>query len=266
MLFPFRVASMPAVRYDLSGGLPTCLLLFIYQDYSVICIFKKLMWSWYGTCIFLLNKFCLSLSVWVWIQGERSTMEPGDQTLQDQNITIHNSIHNVNWFRTKSYITNEETLMSRNPTPPKSIDELNCVFLNADTLTNKLSELHLQTKTERPHIIGINEVLPKNHNRQIHPEEFILDGYEMIIHPNVNKNTGRGTLLYVHNTISHKQISISPDNEEFQEALFTEIKLNAKDNSCVHACTGEENQTLKIIISCSKLSVQYQIRSTVTFL
>ena len=23
--FPFRVASMPAVRYDLSGGLPTCL-------------------------------------------------------------------------------------------------------------------------------------------------------------------------------------------------------------------------------------------------
>ena len=41
--FPFRVAFMPAVRYDLSGGLPTCLWLFIYQDYSVICISKKLM-------------------------------------------------------------------------------------------------------------------------------------------------------------------------------------------------------------------------------
>ena len=41
--FPFRVASMPAVRYDLSGGLPTCLWLFIYQHYSVICISKKLM-------------------------------------------------------------------------------------------------------------------------------------------------------------------------------------------------------------------------------
>ena len=40
--FPFRVASMPAVRYDLSGGLPTCLWLFIYQDYSVICISKSL--------------------------------------------------------------------------------------------------------------------------------------------------------------------------------------------------------------------------------
>ena len=41
--FPFQVASMPAVRYDLSGGLPTCLCLFIYQDYSVICISKELM-------------------------------------------------------------------------------------------------------------------------------------------------------------------------------------------------------------------------------
>ena len=155
--------------------------------------------------------------------------------------------------------------MSRNPTLPKSIDELNSVFLNTDTLTNKMSELHLLTKTERPHIIGINEVLPKNHNHQIHPEEFTLDGYELIIHPNVNENTGRGTLLYVHNTISHKQISISPDNEEFQEALFTKIKLNAKDTplwACMYR-RGEydpENNEL------FQVSVQYQIRSTATFL
>ena len=64
------------------------------------------------------------------------------------------------------------------------------------TLSNKVLEFHLQTKTERPHIIGINEVLSKNHNRQIHPKEFILDGYEMIIPPNVNKNTGRGSCYF----------------------------------------------------------------------
>ena len=39
---PFRVASMPAVRYDLSGGLPTCLWLFIHQDCCAIsCISKE---------------------------------------------------------------------------------------------------------------------------------------------------------------------------------------------------------------------------------
>ena len=83
------------------------------------------------------------------IQGERSTIETGDQMLQDQNIIIHNSAHNVYRCRTKSCITNNQTLLSRNPTLPKSIDESNFVFLNADTLTSKMSKLHL-------HIIGIN--------------------------------------------------------------------------------------------------------------
>ena len=35
---PFRVASMPAVRFDLDGGLLTCLYFIIYQGYNVICI------------------------------------------------------------------------------------------------------------------------------------------------------------------------------------------------------------------------------------
>ena len=33
---PLRVAPMPAVRYDLNGGLPTCIRLIIYQEYMVI--------------------------------------------------------------------------------------------------------------------------------------------------------------------------------------------------------------------------------------
>ena len=82
-------------------------------------------------------------------------MEPGDQTLRNQKITIRNTTHNVNRCRTKGCTTNNQILLSSNPTLPKSINELNCVFLNADTLTNKMSELHLLTKTERPHIIGI---------------------------------------------------------------------------------------------------------------
>ena len=42
-LFRFRVAFMPAVRYNLSGGLPTWLWSVAMQDYSAIYIFKKLM-------------------------------------------------------------------------------------------------------------------------------------------------------------------------------------------------------------------------------
>ena len=33
---PLRVAPMPAVWYDLNGGLPTCIRFIIYQEYMVI--------------------------------------------------------------------------------------------------------------------------------------------------------------------------------------------------------------------------------------
>ena len=59
-----RVASMPAVRSDLNGGLLTCLCFIMYQEYTVICIFDQmhvnLIWYLYP---FMLNKICLSLSL-----------------------------------------------------------------------------------------------------------------------------------------------------------------------------------------------------------
>ena len=62
--FPLRVASMPAVRSDLNGGLLTCLCFIMYQEYTVICIFDQmhvnLIWYLYP---FMLNKICLSLSL-----------------------------------------------------------------------------------------------------------------------------------------------------------------------------------------------------------
>ena len=33
---PLRVAPMSAVRYDLNGGLPTCIIVIIYPEYMVI--------------------------------------------------------------------------------------------------------------------------------------------------------------------------------------------------------------------------------------
>ena len=48
---PLRAASIPAITYDITRGLPTCL----YYSYIRIigfCVFKKLMDKWYGTCIY----------------------------------------------------------------------------------------------------------------------------------------------------------------------------------------------------------------------
>ena len=62
---PFRMAFIPAVRYDLSGGLPTCL----WYDSLYIRIIWLLVYLW-NLCkadmvfvFFMLNKFFLSLSL-----------------------------------------------------------------------------------------------------------------------------------------------------------------------------------------------------------
>ena len=52
------------VRYDLNGGLPTCIRFYIYQDYMAIvywCFFVNLIWYLY---LFWLNKHSLSLSLY----------------------------------------------------------------------------------------------------------------------------------------------------------------------------------------------------------
>ena len=54
------------------------------------------------------------------------------------------------------------------------------MFLNADTLTNKIPEFQYLIREHNSHLIGVNEVLPKNFSRTINVEEFNLEGYEMV--------------------------------------------------------------------------------------
>ena len=124
------------------------------------------------------------------------------------------------------------------------------MFLNADSLTNKLAELKVITDDYQPHIIGINEVLPKNFSRKIYPEEFSLDGYEMLAHQSVTDNTGRGTIMYVHKSITYKQIEVKIGNKEFHEAILIEVNLANADKllcACLYRrgeSNGENNELL----------------------
>ena len=98
--------------------------------------------------------------------------------------------------------------------------------LNADILTNKLPEFSLIVREHDPDIIGVNEVLPKSYNRKIYQEEFQIDGYEMIYHKNVSENKGRGSILYVKNGLTNKELNLDID---FEENIITEIPLSGSD-------------------------------------
>ena len=76
-------------------------------------------------------------------------------------------------------------------------DNLTGIFTNADTQTNKMTELLALIKEHNPDIIGVNEVLPKFFKHKIYPEEFLVENYEMIVHPNVEANRGRVSIMHV---------------------------------------------------------------------
>ena len=108
------------------------------------------------------------------------------------------------------------------------LEKIKVSFTNVDCLTNKLSELSNRVEIEKPLILGVSEVLPKNIKNKIIPEIFNLDNYEMITHPNIKINTGRGSILYIHKSLSYKQITLA-DITNFDEIIPIEIKLNKTD-------------------------------------
>ena len=100
--------------------------------------------------------------------------------------------------------------------------------LNADMLTNKLPELELLSREHSPDIIGVNEVLPKSYKNKIYPEEFHIDGYEMIPHRNVSENKGRGSILYIREGMINKELHLDKD-DYFEENIIVEIPLTGND-------------------------------------
>ncbi len=112
--------------------------------------------------------------------------------------------------------------------------KLKVLFTNCDTLTNKLPELQAYIDNYQPMIIGLNEVKPKHFKRDLTVEEFRLNGYEIMPHPNIEvKDSGRGTILHVHNSLPAKQINIDINGEAFQEVVFSEVSLGAEDKLLV---------------------------------
>ena len=120
------------------------------------------------------------------------------------------------------------------------------LFTNADTLTNKMAELQLRINIHKPHIIGINEVLPKFYREKIYPEQFAIKDYEMVPHPNIEANKGRGSVLYIHKSIKFKEVKF---NTSLEEGIFAEIKLKGNDTllcACIYRRgeSSEENNDI----------------------
>ena len=113
----------------------------------------------------------------------------------------------------------------RNPVVNCS-NKLVCVQLNADSLSNKMAEFELIIREYNPDIIGVSEVLPKNSRIKIYAEQFNITGYNMIPHKNVVSNKGRGSAMYIKNSLDYKEVTFEPEKGHFEEGIFIEINTS----------------------------------------
>ena len=98
-------------------------------------------------------------------------MEYGNKTLQNKTVK-HTSSNKSNHTAPTTNKLKRKSNLGQN-TKYEAIctfNQLNCVLLNADTLTNKMPELLLMIREYKPDVIMVNEVLPQNFSRIIHME------------------------------------------------------------------------------------------------
>lgn len=143
---------------------------------------------------------------------------------------------------------------------PSGLPTISILFTNADTLNQgKMSELQQRIITEKPLIVAISEVKPKNSSKEItlqkpkdYYKETTLQDYAIpgyTLHPtNLDTKTGRGIAVYTHESINRSVIQIQLDSV-FEEACLLEIRLRGGDillfgcvyRSPTHSANSDQN-------------------------
>ena len=122
--------------------------------------------------------------------------------------------------------------------------EFKCLYTNADSFMNKLSEFKERIKLCDYKIMGITEVKPKNQRFAITPTELSLEEYDLF--HNLNDNGVRGTALYVHKSL-HAAPFLSIKST-YQEAIWVEVSLNKNDTllvGCIYRSPGSSEENNK---------------------
>jgi exonuclease III len=105
------------------------------------------------------------------------------------------------------------------------------MFTNADQLTSdKKAELTTIIDREKPMVVAVCEVKPKNSGDGRQLLDYSIPGYSLH-RVNLEEKTGRGIAVFTHESIDKSAIQIKPELE-FEEACLLEIRLRGGDLMC----------------------------------
>ena len=134
---------------------------------------------------------------------------------------------------------------------------IQCLYTNADSLSNKLGELMTRIQDEKNsyEVIGITELYPKNCRYLPGKAELQLEGYELFLSESTSSSK-RGAALYVNKKLKSEEIKF---NVKFEESVWTQIKLNNKGMlllGCIYKSPNKSPENLdelnKLLTTVSK--------------
>ena len=124
---------------------------------------------------------------------------------------------------------------------------LKCLFTNPDMLDNKMSEFETYIAHRKPMVIGIVEVKPKHCRYQPSSASYNLPGFRLF-RRNIESSTGRGVILYIHNSLVASEVQIF---EDYEESVWGEIALHGSDRLLIgvvyRSNSGSEENNDKLL-------------------
>ena len=118
------------------------------------------------------------------------------------------------------------------------------VYANADQLTTgKKDELIAQIEKEKPMIVAVTEVKPKNPSKERAMIDYEIENYTL--HPInlLNTDQGRGIAVYTHKSLEKSIAEITSD-VKFEECCLIEIRLRGGDTMLFACCYRSPTQGL----------------------
>ena len=118
---------------------------------------------------------------------------------------------------------------------------MKCLYTNADSLQNKLTELHTYIDTESIDIVAITESLCKNPSSDYDPV-FVIDGFDC-----VQNNSGRGTLLFLRKNIEYTRLTECEDI--FHASIVCKIRVEKSEfvlGVIYRSPNSTDNETQKV--------------------
>jgi len=100
---------------------------------------------------------------------------------------------------------------------------LRCLYTNANSIVNKMSELRDRVNNGAYDIVGITETWA---SESINDAELTIDGYNMY-RKDRTKSRGGGLILYISSTI-RAGINEAMTKSEFDESLWCNVELSCK--------------------------------------